>query len=467
MAGDRGPAPFPRRFRGLELAVMGLDGRGAACYGIALTVEFYRRRREMIIMASDVFTLLESRGYIYQCTNLDAVTRLLKSDEKITFYLGIDPTADSLHIGHFFALMMFRYLQDAGHKGILVIGGATALIGDPSGKSDMRKMLTKEQVQYNLEEVRILVKRFVRTDDENPAIILNNADWINQYSYVDFMRLVGIHFNINTMLTADAYANRLKQGGLTFLEMGYMLMQAFDFVHLNNNYGCMLQIGGSDQWGNIIAGTSLKRKIQFREETIDKGNEIFGLTCPLLLTKEGKKMGKTETGTLWVAREKTTSYDFYQYFYNVDDDDVEMLLKLFTHVSLDEIAKLCSLDIIKAKQVMAYEITRLVHGDEEANKVLETVKSLFSKENNSDQNAMPSFKLDRTVIHDEISIVDLLTVTNFMPSKSEARRMIKQGGIVVDGKKVNDVELVIPLTQDSKDCILVKKGKKTFLKVIL
>ena len=414
-------------------------------------------------MNKGLFALLESRGYVYQCTNLEKVTELLKSDEKITFYLGIDPTADSLHIGHFFALMMFRYMQDAGHRGILVIGGATALIGDPSGKSDMRKMLTKEQVRYNLEEVRTLAKRFVKTDGDNPAIILNNADWINAYNYVDFMRLVGVHFNINIMLAADAYANRLKQGGLTFLEMGYMLMQAFDFVHLNEKFGCILQIGGSDQWGNIVAGTSLNRKMRFLEdETSSQSdeNDIYGLTCPLLLTKEGKKMGKTESGTLWVAREKTTSYDFYQYFYNVDDSDVEMLLKLFTHVSLEEIQRLCETDIIEAKRVMAYEITKLVHGEVEADKVLVAVNSLFHGES-SGENAPESEYIVNTT---EINVVDLFFNAGLVSSKGEIRRLIQQNGAAVDGQKCKSPDDVVtkPL---GRDYVLLKRGKKSYMKV--
>jgi tyrosyl-tRNA synthetase len=414
-------------------------------------------------MANDVFAFLESRGYVYQCTNLDRVAGLLRSGERITFYLGIDPTADSLHIGHFFALMMFRHLQDAGHRGILVIGGATALVGDPSGKSDMRKMLAEEQVRHNLEEVRALAGRFIKTDGDNPAIILDNADWINKYNYVDFMRLVGVHFNINTMLAADAYANRLKQGGLTFLEMGYMPMQAFDFVHLNGEYGCVLQIGGSDQWGNIVAGTSLNRKMRLAGDEApgqDDDADIFGLTCPLLLTKEGKKMGKTETGTLWVARGKTTAYDFYQYFYNVGDSDVEMLLKLFTHVSLDEIDRLCSADIIEAKRVMAYEITRLVHGGEEAGRVLETVKSLFEGEA-SGENAPES---GYVVGAAEINVADLFFNAGFVASKGEIRRLIQQNGASVDGRKCSSPEEVIR-RPEGRDFVLLKKGKKNYMKV--
>lgn len=392
--------------------------------------------------------------------NLDAVKKILDSDVPTTFYLGIDPTADSLHIGHFFALMMFRYLQDAGHKGILVIGGATALIGDPSGKSDMRKMLTKEQVTHNLEEVKTLASRFVKTDGDNPAIILNNADWFNGYDYVDFMRDIGVHFNINTMLSADAYANRLKEGGLTFLEMGYMLMQAYDFEYLNNKYGCKLQIGGSDQWGNVVAGTGLHRKRNLLSTEDNTEDEIYGLTCPLLLTKEGKKMGKTESGTLWVARDKTTPFDFYQYFYNVDDADVEMLLKLFTRVELDEINRLCSTDIIAAKRLMAYEITKLVHG-EEADNVMEIVKSLFGKAKDNGQNAPES---DYEIAEDEISVLDLFVNAGLVNTKSEIRRLILQNGVSIDGVKCSSIDDVVTRTE-GKDFVLLQKGKKIFLKV--
>lgn len=385
----------------------------------------------------------------------------MDSDVPTTFYLGIDPTADSLHIGHFFALMMFRYLQDAGHKGILVIGGATALIGDPSGKSDMRKMLTKEQVTHNLEEVKTLAGRFVKTDGDNPAIILNNADWFNGYDYVDFMRDIGVHFNINTMLSADAYANRLKEGGLTFLEMGYMLMQAYDFEFLNKKYGCKLQIGGSDQWGNVVAGTGLHRKRNFLSTEDNTEDEIYGLTCPLLLTKEGKKMGKTESGTLWVARDKTTPFDFYQYFYNVDDADVEMLLKLFTRVELDEINRLCSTDIIAAKRLMAYEITKLVHGEEEADNVMEIVKSLFGKAKDNGQNAPES---DYEIVEDEISVLDLFVNAGLVNTKSEIRRLILQNGASIDGVKCSSIDDVVTRTE-GKDYVLLQKGKKIFLKV--
>jgi tyrosyl-tRNA synthetase len=396
----------------------------------------------------------------------------LESDEKITFYLGIDPTADSLHIGHFFALMMFRYLQEAGHRGVLLVGGATALVGDPSGKSDMRRMLTKEQVEHNLREVTTLAKRFIKTDGDNPAILRNNAEWMNEYSFVDFMRRVGVHFNINVMLQADAYSNRLKEGGLTFLEMGYMLMQAFDFVQLNKDHGCRMQIGGSDQWGNIVAGTALNRKLRFAErgDSIiespgdaalgDLSSEIFGLTCPLLLTKDGKKMGKTEHGAMWVAREKTTAYDFYQYFYNVDDEDVPKLLKLFTYVPLPEIERLCETDVIEAKRTMATEITKLVHGEEEAGKVLEAVGDLFGKEVSGETAPESDFEIPG----EEINVLDLFCKSGFVSSNGEIRRLIRQNGASVDGQRIESEKDAVkkPL---GKDYVLLRKGKKSYLKV--
>ena len=270
-------------------------------------------------MVKKLFDILKERGYVKDLTHKQEIVDLING-EPMTFYLGIDPTADSLHIGHFFSLTMFRWLQDFGHRGIILIGGATALIGDPTGKSDMRKMLSKEEVFHNKLEVKELVKRFVRTTGDNPAIIVDNADWIGDKNYVDFMRDIGVHFNVSTMLSADCYKKRLENGGLTFLEMGYMLMQAFDFVHLNKEYDCRLQIGGSDQWGNILAGVDLSRKIGFSEGK--KIDPLFGFTCPLLIKADGEKMGKTASGTLWVSRDKTTPFDFFQSWINSFDEDV-------------------------------------------------------------------------------------------------------------------------------------------------
>lgn len=403
-------------------------------------------------MAQKLFDMLQERGFVKDMTHPEQIKELLNSDKKITFYLGIDPTADSLHIGHFFALRMFRHLQNAGHKGILLIGGATSMIGDPTGKSDMRKMLTKEQVEHNLAEVRELARHFVLPETE----IVNNADWMDKFSYIDFMRTVCVHFNVSIMLTSEAYSRRRENGGLTFLEMGYMPMQAYDFVHLHNEKGCVLEIGGSDQWGNIVAGTEL-----FRKMNIESGNdksEIYGLTSPLLMTADGKKMGKTEKGTLWVARDKTTPFDFYQYFYNTADENTEMLLALFTDIPMDEIRDMCKSDIISAKKRMAFEITKLIHGDELANQAVEAVSALFGGGANSEN--VPSFEL---TMPEPMGILDFLCAVKLFDSKSEARRMIEQGGIQIDGEKITDKEYIVKPAES----IMVQRGKKVFLKVII
>ena len=403
-------------------------------------------------MAQKLFDMLQERGFVKDMTHPEQIKELLNSDKKITFYLGIDPTADSLHIGHFFALRMFRHLQNAGHKGILLIGGATSMIGDPTGKSDMRKMLTKEQVEHNLNEVKTLASHFVLPGTE----IVNNADWMDKFSYIDFMRTVCVHFNVSIMLASEAYSRRRENGGLTFLEMGYMPMQAYDFVHLHNEKGCVLEIGGSDQWGNIVAGTEL-----FRKMNIESGNdksEIYGLTSPLLMTADGKKMGKTEKGTLWVARDKTTPFDFYQYFYNTADENTEMLLALFTDIPMDEIRDMCKSDIISAKKRMAFEITKLIHGDELANQAVEAASALFGGGANSEN--VPSFEL---TMPEPMGVLDFLCAVKLFDSKSEARRMIEQGGIQIDGEKITDKEYIVKPAES----IMVQRGKKVFLKVII
>ena len=408
-------------------------------------------------MEKKLFDILKERGYIKDLTHEKEIIDLING-EPMTFYLGIDPTADSLHIGHFFALTMFRWLQDFGHKGIVLVGGATALIGDPTGKSDMRKMLSKEDVEHNKKEVKELVKRFVRTDGDNPAIIVDNADWICDKTYVDFMRDIGVHFNVNNMLSADCYKKRLEQGGLTFLEMGYMLMQAFDFVHLNKEFGCRLQIGGSDQWGNIIAGVDLSRKIGFSEDK--KIDPLFGLVCPLLIKADGEKMGKTATGTLWVSRDKTSTFDFFQAWMNSFDEDVERSLSFFTRLEIAEIKELCKKDIREAKKLLAFEVTKLVHGEEEAIKAKNTAEELF--QNKGISKDMPTITLNNEL---NINIVDLLVKTNLAASKSEARRLIEQNGISINQQKVT-LEKVITKEDLTDDFIVVQKGKKIFLKVI-
>ena len=409
-------------------------------------------------MEKKLFDILQERGYVKDLTHEKEIIDLINGDP-FTFYLGIDPTADSLHIGHFFALTMFRWLQDFGHKGIILVGGATALVGDPTGKSDMRKMLTKEEVAHNKAEVKELVKRFIKIDGDNPAIIVDNADWICEKTYVDFMRDIGVHFNVNNMLNAECYKKRLESGGLTFLEMGYMLMQAFDFVHLNKEFNCKLQIGGSDQWGNILAGVDLSRKIGFSEGK--KIDPLFGFVCPLLLKADGEKMGKTATGTLWVSREKTSAFDFFQAWINSFDEDVERSLAFFTRMGMEEIKELCKKDIREAKRILAFEVTKLVHGEEEAFKAKQTSEELFSNKGSSDN--MPVC----TISSKNINIIDLLVETKVVTSKSEARRLVEQNGISINQTKENNVNRIINELDFKDGFIIIQKGKKVFLKVEL
>ena len=403
---------------------------------------------------NDAFEQLEKRGFVFQTTNMEVLKKILK-EGPITFYIGIDPTADCLHIGHFFGLQMARILQDCGHRCIVLVGGATGLIGDPSGKKDMRKVLTEQDVAKNASDIKDLLKKFIVLDGENPAIIVDNADWLRNKSYIDFLREVGVHFNVNEMLRNDLYKKRLEEGGLTFMEMGYMLLQAYDFVHLNDKYDCVLEIGGSDQWGNIVAGTQLSRKMNFKDGTARP--TMVGLTCPLLTNAEGQKMGKTEKGTLWVSRDKTSAYEFYQHFVNCLDPDVERLLRFFTKMDIDEIKKLCSEDI--AKKIMAYEVTKLVHGEKEAQSVKELSEQLFTS-GNANSESMPTESI--TLDDKQILTVDFLAKLSIFPSKSEARRLVLQGGVSIDDQKL--VEPMKMLVLD-KDEYIVKKGKKTFVKV--
>ena len=407
------------------------------------------------------FDILKERGYVYQATNEEIIKNMLNSNEPKTFYLGIDPTADSLHIGHFFALTMVRRLQKIGHHPIIVIGGATALIGDPTGKKDMRKMLTKEQVEHNKKEVKELVKRFVEVEGVNPALILDNSEWINPESYIDFMRNVGIYFNVNKMLATDCYKNRLEQGGLTFLEMGYMLMQAYDFVYLNEKYGCTLEIGGSDQWANMVAGVDLARKMDFANEKEDRS--LQALTCPLLVKADGEKMGKTASGTLWVSREKTTIYDFYQMFMNSFDEDVERLLSFFSDYEIEDIKKMCKEDIRNAKKVMAFEVTKLVHGEEEALKVKKESEEIFNNKGNS--NNTETINLSKDILKEKSNVVDILMLSGIFESKSEIRRLIEQNGININGAKVTSINMQISIDLLKDNALLIQKGKKKFIKI--
>ena len=407
---------------------------------------------------NNAFEQLEERGFVFQTTHLEETKKLLKQGP-ITFYIGIDPTADDLHIGHFFGLQMARILQDCGHKCIVLIGGATALIGDPTNKIDMRKMLSKEEVARNAKEISSIIKRFVRVDGDNPALIVDNSDWLKPISYIDFLRDVGVNFNINEMLSKDLYKNRLEKGGLTFMEMGYMLMQSFDFVHLNDKFGCVLQIGGSDQWGNICGGVELSRKMNFKDGA--QRPLMMGLTCPLLTNADGVKMGKTEKGTLWVSREKTSSFEFFQHFVNCLDADVERLLRFFTKIDIEEIKTICNQDIVKAKKLMAFEVTKLVHGEEEALKAQQTAQNLFENGNVNTEN-MPSETIENK---GEINILNFLSSLSIIKSKSEARRLVEQGGIIINNEKITNINAILNLNNQKE--LIVKKGKKTFIKVII
>lgn len=406
---------------------------------------------------NNAYEQLKNRGFVFQTTHEEELKKVL-AQGPITFYLGIDPTADNLHIGHFFGLQMARILQDCGHRCIILIGGATALIGDPSGKKDMRKMMSKEEVAHNAEEIKNLLKKFIVLDGENPAIIVDNADWLKPATYIDFLREVGVHFNVNEMLTKDLYKSRLQQGGLTFMEMGYTLLQAYDFVYLNDKYNCVLEIGGSDQWGNITAGTDLSRKMNYLDGT--PRPLMMGLTCPLLTNANGVKMGKTEKGTLWVSRDRTSAFEFYQHFVNCMDQDVERLLRFFTKIDINEIKAMCQEDIVKAKKRMAFEVTKLVHGEEEAKSAEETAKSLFSDGNANSVN-MPT---ETIKVEDCINVLNFLSSLSIVSSKSEARRLLEQGGIMINNEKKSDPNELIDLSNKE---FIVKKGKKTFVKVIV
>lgn len=403
---------------------------------------------------TNLYKTIKERGLLYQCTNEEKLKNLLESGKQITLYEGTDPTAESLHIGHCVPYCILRRFQQAGHKVILLMGGATAGIGDPTGKTEMRKMLSKSEVEKNIENIKKTLSVFLKFDGENPAIIVNNADWFNGYDYVDFMRDVGVHFNVNKMLSNEIYSNRLEQGGLTFFEMGYMLMQAYDFVHLNQKYGCVLQYGGQDQWGNIVAGTELQRKLNFANGT---NTELIGATNPLLMTPEGKKMGKTEKGAIWIDKDKISAYDFYQGVYQTPDACVEMMFSLFTDVPMDEIKKLISEDIVKAKKRLSFEVTKFVRGQEDAILAQNMSENLF----NQGGDDAPIVEISKNDF--PMMICDLVFKCSLASSKSEARRLIQGGAITFKGEKVERFDSQIDAS--SCDRALLKKGKKSFVKI--
>lgn len=404
-----------------------------------------------------IYEELSKRGLIAQITNEEKVKEILEK-EKVYFYIGFDPTADSLHVGHLTQLMIISRMQKAGHIPIILFGGATALVGDPSGKTDMRKMLSPEQINHNIDCFKQQAKRFVDFSD-NKAIIVNNSDWLSDLNYIDFLREIGINFSVNKMLAAECYKQRLEKG-LTFFELNYMIMQSYDFFTLNKKFGCKLELGGDDQWSNIIGGVELIRKLSKKE--------AFGLTFKLLTTSEGKKMGKTEKGAIWIDPEKTSPYEFYQYWRNINDNDVINCMNMLTFIPTDKIqgySKVQGQELNKIKEILAFEITKIVHGESEAQKALKTSRSLF-EENTSEKN-MPQVTLPKELLENNtIGIIEILIKSNLAPSKSEARRLISQGGISVDNKKINDVNYLISEEQLNKS-VIIKKGKKTFKRVSL
>lgn len=396
----------------------------------------------------NVYDILEERGYIEQVTH-DGLREWFDK-ENVSFYIGFDPTADSLHIGHFVSAMVASHMQKAGHKPIILIGGGTGMIGDPSGRSDLRTMMTRETVEHNVECFKKQLSKFVSFEGENAAIIVNNADWLLNLNYIEFLREIGVYFSVNKMLTADCYKRRMETG-LTFFEFNYMLMQAYDFLVLYKKYNCSLEIGGNDQWSNILAGADLIRR---KEQAT-----AFGMTFKLLLTSEGTKMGKTAKGALWLDPNKTSPYEFYQYFRNVADADVKNTMCLLTYLPIEKINELCDVEgekINEAKKVLAFEITKIVHGEEEAMKAQSAAEALFG--GSGDIDSMPSTKIDSL----PISITDLLVQTKLAPSKGQARTLIEQGGIAINDEKITDTNYMI---NDIDDYIVIKKGKKTFHKV--
>lgn len=407
-----------------------------------------------------IYEELKERGLIYQTTDEEELKRLL-NETNCPVYTGTDPTADSLHIGHCVPACIMRKLQKAGHKVIILVGGATAAIGDPTGKTEMRQMLTEEQLNHNIESIKQAYSKFLDFNGNNPAIMVNNGDWFKNLTYVDFMREIGVHFNVNKMVSNEIYAKRMEEGGLTFFEMGYMPMQAYDFIHLNNEYGCLIEWGGADQWGNIVAGTELARKLNFKDK---KERNLVGVTNPLLLTPEGKKMGKTEKGAIWIDNNKISAYDFYQGIYQIPDACVEMMYAIFTEDNMEEVRTIIKEDIIKAKKRLAFEITKFIRNEEDALLAQKTSEEVFNKGGVSD--TMPSIELSKESITSSINILDLLVQTNIAPSKSEARRLVIQNGIKINNEVEANPNKMLTEENLTDGYITIQKGKKTYLKVI-
>lgn len=402
---------------------------------------------------TNAYDILCERGFVAQCTNEEELRKLFQ-EEQVTFYIGFDPTADSLHAGHFIALMAMAHLQRAGHRPICLVGGGTGTVGDPSGRTDMRKMLTDEDIAHNCEKFKKQFERFLDFS-EGKALIVDNGEWLRKLNYIELLRDVGASFTVNRMLAAECYKQRWDKG-LTFLEFNYMVMQAYDFLELNRRYGCKLEMGGDDQWSNIIAGVELNRR--------KNGTSVYGLTNRLLTKSDGKKMGKTAGGALWLDAEKTSPYDFYQYWRNVDDADVENCLALLTFLPMEEVRRLGRLrdaEINKAKSILAYEVTRIVHGQEEAERAKSAAEALFSGAGgNAD---MPEVSLQGALPQ---KLLDIIAASKIVPSKSEGRRLIQQGALSLNDQKIQDVDYMVTKDDLSEGTALIRKGKKKYYKLV-
>ena len=405
-------------------------------------------------MTTSIFDVLKERGYIAQCTNEDEVRSML-ANERVTFYVGFDPTADSLHVGHFLGLMVMAHMQRAGHRPICLVGGGTGTVGDPSGRTDMRKMLTDEDIEYNCNRFKEQMARFIDFSDDK-ALVVNNGDWLRKLNYIELLRDVGPHFTVNRMLAAECYKNRMEKG-LTFLEFNYMIMQSYDFLELHRRYNLKLEMGGDDQWSNIIGGVELTRR--------KTGDAVYGLTFTLLTKSDGQKMGKTAGGALWLDKEKTPVYDFYQYWRNVDDADVEKCLALLTFLPMEEVRRLGSLQdaaINEAKAVLAYEVTKLVHGTEEADKAKAAAEAVFGGSGSNEN--MPTIQL--TAEDAGKKLLDILVAGKVFASKGEGRRLIQQNGLSLNEAKVADADYVLADGDFHEGEAIVKKGKKKFYRLV-
>ena len=407
---------------------------------------------------SNVFDILNERGFIKQMTH-EAEIRELLAREKITFYIGFDPTADSLHVGHFIAMMFMAHMQQYGHRPIALIGGGTAQIGDPSGRTDMRQMMTDETINKNVASIKKQMEKFIDFSNDK-AILVNNADWLRDLNYIDFIRDIGAHFSVNRMLSAECFKSRMENGGLSFLEFNYMLMQGYDFLVLNRKYNCVMELGGDDQWSNMIAGVDLLRKKDRKQG--------YAMTCTLLTNSEGNKMGKTAKGALWLDSQKTSPYEFYQYWRNLPDTDVAKPLALLTFLPMEEVRRLSNLqgaEINEAKKVLAYEVTKIVHGLEEAEKAKQASEALFEN-GGVDLSNVPTIELSEEELIGK-AIVDLMVELKLLKSKSEGRRLVEQNGLSLNDKKVADFNLIITKELLNDNALMIKQGKKKYNRLVV